>query len=108
MKTTLSRLLLPVFLSLGFVLPLAVMELVNRREFHEDFPFSLFIALWLLPLIFFCILTAIVRKVREGRSLMEDPISLAFGIIVMVFVAVMWVNLFADQMPCFLGIPNCD
>jgi hypothetical protein len=108
MNTTLSKLKIPVILSLIFVVPFAVMEVVNRSRFNEAFPFSLFIVLWLLPLIFFLILTPIVQKVREGRNLMGNPVSLLFGIAVMVLTAVMWVNLMADQMPCFLGVPNCD
>ena len=102
------RLKYPILLSLVFVLPFAVMELVNRRVFHESFPFSLFIMLWLLPFIFFLILTPILQRVREGRRPMENPVDLVFGMIVMLFVAVMWVNLLADQMPCFLGVLNCD
>jgi hypothetical protein len=108
MKTTFTTLKLPVILSLVLVLPFILMELINRREFHEDFPFSLFLGLWLLPLIFFLVLTPIVQRVREGRRPMENPVDLVFGILVMVLVAVMWVNLLADQMPCFLGVPNCD
>ena len=108
MKDIRSRLKLPILLSLMCVLPFTVMELVNRRTFHEGFPFSLFIVLWLLPFIFLLILTPIVQKAREGRRLAENPVDLVFGIILLVFIAIMWVNLLADQMPCFLGVPNCD
>ena len=108
MKTTFTTLKLPVIISLALVLPFLVMELINRREFHEDFPFSLFIGLWLLPLVFFLILTPMVQRVREGRKPMENPVDLVFGILVMLLVAVMWINLLSDQMPCFLGVMNCD
>jgi len=108
MTKPLTRIGLPILLSLIFVLPFAVMELVNRREFHEGFPFSLFIGLWLAPLIFFLILVPMVQRVRQGRKPMENPVDLVFGILVMLLVAVMWINLLSDQMPCFLGVPNCD
>ena len=108
MNIPLSRLKLPVLLSLVLVLPFILMELINRRDFHEDFPFSLFIGLWLLPLIFFLILTPMLQRVREGRKPMENPVDLVFGILVMLLVAVMWINLLSDQMPCFLGVMNCD
>ncbi len=62
--------------------------------------------LWLLPFIFFLILTPILQRVREGRRPMENLVDLVFGMIVMLFVAVMWVNLLADQMPCFLRGPE--
>ena len=51
------------------VLPLVVLELVNRRGFNQGFP---------------------VKVVLLG------------------LVAWYWIGLVIDQMPCFLGAPNCD
>ena len=41
-------------------LPFMILEWVNRRDFHEDFPIPLFGILWLLPAAFIFILTPIV------------------------------------------------
>jgi hypothetical protein len=38
---------LPALLSLLLIVPLMIMEVVNRRQFHEEFPTVLFFAMWL-------------------------------------------------------------
>ena len=47
MKTTLKTLAFSALISLLGISPFIFMEIVNRREFNEDFPFRLFFALWL-------------------------------------------------------------
>jgi len=70
------------FISFWLVFPFMILQLVNRRNFYEEFPFPLFGILLLLPIIFVVILSPIVRNVRAGNNIIANPIifvrSIAF------------------------------
>jgi hypothetical protein len=99
---------LPALISSMLVLPLMLLEWINRRDFYGAFPILLFGILWLLPMAFILILMPIVRNVRAGNSLMVNPISPLLKVALLILIAWLWVSLMFDQMPCFLGVPNCD
>ena len=108
MQAFLTTFKVPVITSFMLVLPLMIMEVVNRRSFNEGFPILLFIVMWLLPVIFLLILTPMIRTVRAGNSLLGSPIKLLLSIAFLVLIAIVWTSALVDQMPCFLGVPNCD
>lgn len=108
MQSILTNLRLPAIMSSLLVLPFMILELVNRRNFNEGFPFPLFGLLWVLPIIFIITLTPIVQTVRTGNSVMAKPISLLLRVALLLFIAWFWSGIVIDQMPCFLGVPNCD
>ena len=108
MKNMLINLRSPALISLLLVLPFMILELINRQGFNEGFPIPLFVIMWLLPLIFIVVLMPIVRNVRAGNSLMASPISPLIRVVLLILIAWMWTSLLIDQMPCFLGVPNCD
>ena len=108
MKNILTNLRSPAIISLLLVVPFIIMELVNRRNFNEGFPFPLFGFMWVLPILFILTLTPMVQTVRAGNSLMANPISLLLKVAFLLFLAWFWGNIVVDQMPCFLGVPNCD
>lgn len=108
LKNMLINLRSPALISLLLVLPFMILELINRQGFNEGFPIPLFVIMWLLPLIFIVVLMPIVRNVRAGNSLMASPISLLIRVVLLILIAWMWTSLLIDQMPCFLGVPNCD
>ncbi|HVF40372.1 MAG TPA: hypothetical protein VM939_10760 [Gemmatimonadaceae bacterium] len=82
------------------------MEVLNRRGLAEGFPVALFTGLWLLGLTFVALLMSLVRRrPAQGDALTMGLLLRRFGLIL---VAALWVTLVADQMPCFLGVPNCD
>jgi hypothetical protein len=83
-------------------LPFLVLELVNRREFGEGFHVALFVLLWMLPAGIVGMTRSIIRRRRPGAAGMALRVSLV-GLF-----AWLWVGLLIDQMPCFLGVPNCD
>jgi hypothetical protein len=85
-----------------------VMEVVNRRNFNEGFPVVLFVTMWLLPLLFIFTATPIVRNIRAGNKLIASPVMLAIRVIFLAFLVWLWFGVVIDQMPCFLGVPNCD
>ena len=108
MNRLVSTLKSPVIISSILVLPFMALELINRRNYYEGFPVSLFGLLWLLPLAFILILRPIGRNVQPGFRITVNPILLSLGLILMILIAGLWFGVILDQMPCFLGVPNCD
>jgi hypothetical protein len=108
MKNKLINLRLRAIVSSLIVLPFMIPELVNRRNFNEGFPVPLFVVLWVLPIIFMATLTPIAQNVRAGKSVAAKPVSLVLRVAVSIFIVWFWGSVVMDQMPCFLGVPNCD
>lgn len=108
MKNILANLRSPALISLILVVPFMIMEMVNRRNFNEGFPIPLFVIMWLLPLIFILTIMPVIRNLRLGNNLSAQPINLLIRVVILVLVTVMWAGILMDQMPCFLGVPNCD
>lgn len=108
MSSMARKLLVPATISLVLVLPFMIMELVNRRGLPQDFPVPLFGMMWLLTLSFILILTPLVRNLREGNGNLINQLTLLPKLVLLIIIAGLWVGLTVDQMPCFLGVPNCD
>lgn len=108
MQTLLTNFRLPALISFLLVIPFMIMEVVNRRNLSEGFPIPLFVIMWLLPLLFILTVTPILRNVRAGNSLLATPILLLVRVVFLSFLVWMWFGILLDQMPCFLGVPNCD
>ena len=85
---------------IGFlvVLPFIVLELINRR-FDGNFPFPLFVVMWLLSFAFVLLVRPLARP---GR------LHVALRVAGLILIGWVWTGLVIDQMPCFLGVPNCD
>lgn len=111
-KNLLTTLGAAVLFGLLLIAPFAFMEYWNNpviQSGESPFPFMLFFGLWFTPIIFFLGATPIVRSVWAGESVLAHPISLVLRVIFLGFVAILWLNLIRDQMPCFLGgVPGCD
>ncbi|HEX6088739.1 MAG TPA: hypothetical protein VFZ13_01130 [Gemmatimonadales bacterium] len=91
------------------VLPLAIMEVANGNvggDTSVDLA-PLFGLLWLLPTT---AIGALAQLIQEART--ADRRTVPFRLIlhgaVAAVAATLWVLLVSDQMPCFLGVPNCD
>ena len=108
MQTILINLRLPAIVSFLLVLPFMIMEVINRRNFTEGFPIPLFVIMWLLQVLFILTGMPIVRNTRAGNSLLANPVILLIRVVFLIFLAWFWAALLFDQMPCFLGVPNCD
>src|SRR5262245_28290042 len=89
------------------VLPLAALEAVNVG-LTADFPVALFGFLWLLAVAILLVLMPILRKVRGGTFGPAEGPAMAIRGLALVALAWVFVQIVADQMPCFLGVPNCD
>lgn len=70
----LTTLKIPAFISFLLILPFMVMEVVNRRNFNEDFPIFLFFFMWLNLFAFSLILLPIVRGRRIRNHDMANPV----------------------------------
>jgi len=108
MKNILKRIGLSALLGFLLVLPFALLELVNRRAYHEEFPFSLFFGMWVLQGIFFLALLSVIETLKTGGNILARPVSLLLGIVLMILAAWFWTGFLVDQMPCFLGVHYCD
>ena len=95
-----------VVLSTALILPFAVLELVNNRAARSDFPVALFGFMWLNALALTTLIVSISRTLQSpGR---HYTVSLAVRALTAIALAWMGVAGIVDQMPCFLGVPNCD
>jgi hypothetical protein len=104
----LTNLRTPTLISFLVVLPFMILEWVNRRNFNEGFPIPLFVILWLLPTVFIVTLMPLVQNIRAGNSLMANPLFLLLRVVFLLGIVWFWGSIMIDQMPCFLGAPNCD
>ncbi|HYP01156.1 MAG TPA: hypothetical protein VER76_13270 [Pyrinomonadaceae bacterium] len=97
-------------ISFFLVLPFALLDLLfnpSRRQNLLD-PVVLFGLLWLLPMVFIFLLAPVVRSVRAGNNILANPVTLLFRVAFLVVIAWLWGVAIIDQLPCFVGVPNCD
>jgi hypothetical protein len=74
MQTILKTLGSSALISVLLILPFMIMEVVNRRNFNEDFPIFLFFVMWLNLFAISLILLPIVRGRRTGNHDMANPV----------------------------------
>lgn len=95
-------------LSAVLVVPLFVLEWWNRREFHEEFPLELFTFMSVHSLLIVLSAAPAVRRLRSERDLRALAFGHWAGLVLSAFLAFVYVGVVVDQLPCFLGVPNCD
>jgi hypothetical protein len=100
--------LVPAVFGVAAVVPFAILEGINSGGFSEGFPAVLFGFLWLLSAAFAFVLRPIVLDAREGYPILARPGSLALRVAALTALACAWGAIVMDQMPCLLGVPNCD
>ena len=105
---TLKSLIPPLLISATVVAPFIVLQLVNRRALHEDFPFVLFTFMALHSLIVVLLLTPALRRLRAERTLRALKLGHWAGLLLGAFLGYVFADVVIDQFPCFLGVPNCD
>lgn len=98
--------------SLFLIAPFAWMEWSNNPLIQAgkfQFPYPLFLALLLQPMLVFLGATPIFRSLRSGESVIAHPISLLLRVGFLAVMAISWVFLIKRHMHCFLGVvPGCD
>ena len=97
-------------ISFLLVLPFALLESLNHPITKQNAPGLIVLCglLWLLPMTFILIPMPLVRTARAGQSLMVNPLTLLSRVALLALTAMMWGGILIDQMPCFVGLPNCD
>lgn len=80
----------------------------NRPPVPDAIDITGIIAMLLLPVAFIVNLVPIVRNIRSGKSLVATPVNLVLAVALLVLIAATWGALLVDQVPCFMGVPNCD
>lgn len=94
--------------STASVMPFMIMEIMNARPALGQFPFALYAAMWLLALMFVVTVRSLARSVTATDSAGRSALRLLPRIILLLAIAGAWTAGVVDQMPCFLGVPNCD
>jgi hypothetical protein len=74
MQTILKTVGSSALISFLLILPFMIMEVVNRRNFNEDFPAFLFFVMWLNLFAVSLMLLPIVRSRRTGNREMANPL----------------------------------
>ena len=95
-------------LGLLCVLPFVIMESINLGHVPDPFPYAIFLYLWLMFALFLLCLFAILRLTKSRVSKKERLPAYLLNVLVLIFTGISIVALIVDQMPCFLGVPNCD
>jgi len=95
-------------ISSSLVGPFVVLQLVNRRTLHEDFPLVLFAFMFLHSLLIVLVLTPALRRLRAEGHLRALKLGHWTGLVLAAFLILGYAELVVDQLPCFLGVPNCD
>jgi hypothetical protein len=76
MQTLLKTFSFSALISLLLILPFIIMEVVNRRNFNEDFPTFLFFVMWLNLFAVSLILLPIVRGRQTGKHNIANPVPI--------------------------------
>ena len=95
-------------ISAALVAPFIVLQWVNRRTYHEDFPFGLFAFMLLHALLIVRLLTPALRRLRTESRLRALGLGHWVGLLLGILLVFVYANVVIDQLPCFLGVPNCD
>ncbi|HEX6181521.1 MAG TPA: hypothetical protein VFZ47_09750 [Chitinophagaceae bacterium] len=98
----------PAIISTIVILPFVVLELINQPASHTDFPFALFVLLCFVPLVYCLILLPMLRPAPATDKKRPNVVGLFARLVILVSLGMMWIITMLDQMPCFLGVPNCD
>ena len=102
-----KRKVTPLLISAVLVAPFIVLEWVNGG-FHQGFPFVLFAFMAAHALSIVLLLTPAYRRARAARTLGALHLGHWAALVLAALLVYAYVSVVMDQLPCFLGVPNCD
>lgn len=89
MQTALKNFGLSALFSFLLILPFAIMEIINRRQFNEDFPYKLFFGLWLnLFAISLILLPILLSKWDSKHTIKSTQSVLIIGFILILSIII--------------------
>jgi hypothetical protein len=92
----------------ALVLPFFALQLINRRAFQEEFPVVLFVFMSVHALLIVFLLAPAVRRISATRSIAGLSVAHWAGLVFGILLVGIYASVVRDQLPCFLGVPNCD
>jgi hypothetical protein len=95
-------------ISSALVAPLLLLELRFGSSTFASFPYTLFGVLWFLPLVFVITAKPLLQPLGARTSVLAHPAALVIRLSLLGLISFAWLGIVADQLPCFLGVPNCD
>ena len=93
-------------ISAAVVVPFILLEVFVARVPLVRFPFALFMYMSALVFSFSAIMNSLADRLRDDHDFSLGS-TVARGTLLLV-VGLLLVAIVIDQMPCFLGVPNCD
>ena len=90
------------------VLPLALLEARNESFTAVRGALVLYAVLWIVPVVFIVSAAPLIKAYRGGAAGAGSSIKGWLRVLLLVLLGGFWIGLVIDQMPCFLGVPNCD
>ncbi len=93
MQATLKTLGSSALISFLLILPFMIMEVVNRRNYNEDFPITVFLALWMNLSAISLILLPIVRSRWIAKRDMENPVPIQGDTLLTNPKSAMWISM---------------
>ena len=107
MKTAAHPFRFAALAGLALILPFAIMQVINVGVSRDDAPdlLVLFGLLWLLPALS---IGSGLRMLRPPAGEHSTRSRIVAAAVISIVATALWGGLLADQMPCFLGVPNCD
>lgn len=90
------------------VIPFMILETINARNLPPDFPIVLFALMWLMALSFVLVFASLLRGTAPESRTTAHTIGRVTKGALLLLIAFLWISIIRDQMPCFLGVPNCD
>jgi hypothetical protein len=114
----LTNLRTPALIAAGLSIPFAILELVfrvfvwpdSRVVADTDFFIGLLVLsgfLWTLPFLATAIAGRMINEEAIELRRVPQPCVIA-RVAVVIGLALLWSAFVADQLPCFLAVPNCD
>ena len=110
MKNIISNLKTAAIASTIIVLPFLILEIVFNKitpRVITDLAVLLGL-LWLMSVSFIVLMMPVAQNLWKGKRVLGNPVTLLLRVAFSVVLVTIWVSIVVDQLPCFLGVPNCD
>lgn len=90
------------------VAPFAAMEAVNSSQAQAELPALLFAFMFAHAALIAAAVTPAVQQALRTQSVRSLNLLHWFGLVAGIVLLGIYIGVVLDQMPCFLGVPNCD